>query len=134
MGIFKSKIRAMGACCEADKSRTLDNEFRIGQGILKDGPNEYQLSESELQTQEETWARVEEIWDKFDEDKNGRLEKDEAYKFLSVMLKEQSGEDPTQKEIEKYFNLMYEDKSGDIDKTEAQKFLKGFELAQSLRD
>ena len=74
------------------------------------------------------------MWDLYDEDKNGTLDKVEACKFLKVMLKEQSGEEPDQAEVEKYFNMMDLDNSGDIDKEEAQKFLKGFELANSLQN
>ena len=54
------------------------------------------------------------------------MEKGEAYKFLRVMMKEYTGEDPTDEMISNSFTVMDEDGSGDISKDEALKFLKGY--------
>ena len=47
------------------------------------------------------------------------MDKEEAFTFLKVMLKEYTGNDPTDEELERNFQMMDYDKSGDIDKAEA---------------
>ena len=54
------------------------------------------------------------------------MEKGEAYKFLRAMMKEYSGEEPSDEMIANSFTVMDEDGSGDISKDEALKFLKGY--------
>ena len=67
-------------------------------------------------------------------DGSGRLDRDEAFAFLRMILKQYTNEDPSDEELEKNFNLMDADKSGDIDKDECHKFLKGFELGLELKE
>ena len=54
------------------------------------------------------------------------MERDEAYKFLRVMMKEYTGEEPSEEMIANSFRVMDEDGSGDVSKDEALKFLKGY--------
>ena len=75
---------------------------------------------------------MEQIWAEYDENKNGKLDKDECYKFLKSMLKEMTGRDPTESEIERNFMRIDLDKSGDVDKEEAYKYLKGFHVGRIL--
>ena len=77
---------------------------------------------------------MQEIWNQYDDDDSGKLEKAEAFEFLRLVLKEYQGKEPTEEELERNFNLMDYDGSGDIDKKEAQKFVKGYQLGNTLRD
>ena len=120
----------MGACCETEKQR-YHAEFRTV--CEQDVPVEYQCTEDEVQAEQAEWARVEEIWAKYDKNGNGVLNKWEGRKFLSDMLKEYNGAFPTENELSKNFAIMDEDKSGDISKEEALKYIKGYELGQSLK-
>ena len=76
---------------------------------------------------------VDDAWKNFDDNGNGRLEKEEAFKFLTQVMKEVTGKDPSEKELERNFQIMDLDKSGDIDKEEAFKFLKGFKVGHILK-
>ena len=49
------------------------------------------------------------------------------------MMKEVTGNDPTEKELQRNFEIMDLDKSGDIDKEEAFKFIKGFRIGHALK-
>ena len=71
---------------------------------------------------------IDEIWRLFDENQNGKLEKDEAKVFLRAILKQVNGSTPTNKEIKRNFVKMDLDRSGDIDKEEALKYLKGMRI------
>ena len=84
------------------------------------------MDTGEKKREDEEWEHVEEIWREYDVDNSGKLDKEEAFTFLRVMLKEYTGKDPTDEELERNFQMMDYDKSGDIDKAEAQKFIKGF--------
>ena len=43
----------------------------------------------------EEWKKIEEVWDDFDENKNGVLEKEEAFKFMTHMIKENTNKEPS---------------------------------------
>ena len=62
---------------------------------------------------------VDEIWAKYDINKNGVLDQKEAYAFLDDMMNEVTGQHPTQQEIESNFKILDEDGSGDVSKEEA---------------
>ena len=79
-------------------------------------------------------ARVEEIWKKFDTNKSGKLEKDQAKLFLLEELASLTGAEPTDDELERNFNIIDEDANGSLDKEEVLKFLKGFGLGFTLRN
>ena len=50
----------MGACCEGGGKGRYEHEFNPdSQRTIIDVPAEYQLTEEELKTQEDTWAKVE---------------------------------------------------------------------------
>ena len=87
-----------------------------------------------MQDDSEYRKQVDDIWKNFDEDKNGKLERHEAEKFLKSILKEVTGKDPSEKELARNFEIMDLDKSGDIDKEEAYKFLKGFKVGHVLKE
>ena len=57
----------------------------------------------------------------------------EGRKFLTDMLKEYNGSDPTEQELSKNFAIMDLDKSGDISKEEALKYIKGYQLGVTLK-
>ena len=113
----------MGACCETNPRDLNEQEIR---NIRAETPDDFALTASEAKIEAADWEKVEEIWRDYDIDRNGTLEKDEAFAFLRVMLKEYTGKDPTDADLERNFKIMDEDESGDINKQEAQKFLKGF--------
>ena len=46
---------------------------------------------------------VDEIWEKYDKNKNGLLDKDEAHKFLAACMKEVTGEVAAKEDIERNF-------------------------------
>ena len=58
--------------------------------------------------------KVEKIWNQFDENRDGVLDKEEAYRFLRVSLKEFSGQESKN---EKAFKLMDADHNGKITKS-----------------
>ena len=62
---------------------------------------------------------VEEIWAKYDINKNGVLDQKEAYAFLDDIMHEVTGQHPTHQEIESNFKILDEDGSGDVSKDEA---------------
>ena len=77
--------------------------------------------------QEEHWnAEIAEIWKKYDTDNSGKLEKDEAFRFMSDCMKELTGDEQTEEDLENHFAKMDVDKSGDIDKEECFRFLGAF--------
>ena len=49
---------------------------------------------------------MDKIWKEFDTNNNGKLEKDEAMKFLKEMLPELIGDDPSDEMLERNFNLL----------------------------
>ena len=83
--------------------------------------------------EKDQWAKIEELWVKYDKSATGILERDEALLFLKDILREYKGCEPTNDELENNFNIMDEDNSGDISKDEAQKYVKGYELGNSLK-
>ena len=83
-------------------------------------------------SKDEYKKEVEEKWSKYDENKDGRLDKKEAKKFLVDIIKEVKGEIPSKDEIERQFCKMDADASGDIDKEEAIKFLRGYRVGHLL--
>ena len=58
--------------------------------------------------------QVDAIWQKYDINKDGVLDKKEAEKFLRDYILEVTGNDPTQEEVERNFETMDIDKSGDV--------------------
>ena len=76
---------------------------------------------------------VEQIWMKYDHNKNGVLEYNEAYEFLKDMMYEVSGNFPSKDQIDSNLKLLDEDNSGDVTKEEAYKFIEGFRIGQILR-
>ena len=89
-------------------------------------PEAYTQTLEEQQEEQADAEKVEQIWQTYDEDQSGKLEKGEAYKFLRVMMKEYTGEEPTDEMLANSFRVMDEDGSGDVSKDEALKFLKGY--------
>ena len=77
--------------------------------------------------------KVDSIWEEFDDNKSGVLEKDQAIKFLKKSLAEMSGTDPTKEEIEMNFVAIDVDGNGVLDKEEVQRYLKGFEMGAALK-
>ena len=77
---------------------------------------------------------VEEIWAKYDINKNGVLDQKEAYAFLDDIMNEVTGQHPTQQEIESNFKILDEDGSGDVSKEETFKFIKGYRIGHALRE
>ena len=73
------------------------------------------------------------IWQKYDTNGNGILDKKEAHKFLRDYMYEVTGEEPTLEDVERNFDTMDTDKSNDIDKEECLKFLKGFKIGHQLK-
>ena len=65
------------------------------------------------------------MWDQYDSNGDGVLQKAEAFEFLRMFLEENTGLIPDEEELEKHFKIMDDDGNGTIDKKEAQKFMKG---------
>ena len=78
-----------------------------------------------MNTDEDYEKGVEEIWAVFDDDKSGKLDKEQATEFLRHAIKSITGEPAGDYQIQRDFIKMDLDKSGDIDKDEAIKYLKG---------
>ena len=75
------------------------------------------------------WAKVEALWEKYDADRSGVLEWDEAVLFLEQSIKNSSGEAwVPMSQIRSMFDEIDEDGNGVLDKVEVFKYLKGFEL------
>ena len=77
---------------------------------------------------------VDAIWSKYDQNKNGVLDREEAFAFLKDMMAEVTGQAPTQEEIESNFKILDEDGSGDVSKEETYKFIKGYRIGHTLRE
>ena len=77
---------------------------------------------------------VDAIWYKYDQNKNGVLDREEAFAFLKDMMAEVTGQTPTQEEIESNFKILDEDGSGDVSKEETYKFIKGYRIGHTLRE
>ena len=129
----------MGACCQTN-SEELKTEVIIKntQDKRSATPTPASLTPAPLNTNENEdkalKKEVEDIWKKYDINNNGVLDKKEAYAFLDDMMKEVTGQAPTQEEIESNFRILDEDQSGDVSKEEAFKFIKGYRIGHSLRE
>ena len=53
--------------------------------------------------------KVDLIWDEYNKSGTGKLEKDEAYEFLKVTLREEMGTEPNEEDLDRNFNIMDED-------------------------
>ena len=68
---------------------------------------------------------IDKIWDQYDADNSGQLEKDEIKMFLIYSLKElRSGSDFSQEAFDEVFSKLDKDESGIIEKKEMIDFLK----------
>ena len=85
-----------------------------------------------LERDETRREKVDKIWSQFDENGDGVLDKEEAYRFLRVSLKEFSGQEPSDEDIERNFESIDFDKNGVLDKDEVYRYLKGFEMGLKL--
>ena len=121
----------MGACCD-NRSESAAMQ-KGGAKQLKSNYNASKLNMPAMDDAKER-ARVEEIWKKFDTNKSGKLEKDQAKLFLLEELASLTGAEPTDDELERNFNIIDEDANGSLDKEEVLKFLKGFGLGFTLRN
>lgn len=74
-------------------------------------------------SQAEVWGIVDKLWDAYDEDLNGKLDKEETKKFLND-YNAQVGKPPvTQKEFEKIFDKYDANCDGVLTKMEMFKFV-----------
>lgn len=71
---------------------------------------------------------IDTIWDQYDEDGSGDLDKDETRRFVEETLNNLGGEDQvlTDEEFERRFELFDKDGSGSIEKDEFVEFIRGF--------
>ena len=125
----------MGASCcqsQADVGAEFNTKNVENEGVKK--PD--RTPPVEMGTNEDVKLRqeVDEIWMKYDKNKNGVLDKEEAFAFLDDMMKEVTGQRPTQEEIESNFKILDEDGSGDVSKEETFKFIKGYRIGHALRE
>ena len=69
---------------------------------------------------------VDEIWQVFDDDNSGQLDKEEAMKFIKVTLQglQEDGGQLTNEELEACFQEFDEDQSGTIERNEMTSFIK----------
>ena len=65
------------------------------------------------------------MWNEFDDDNTGQLEKEEALRFLSVMLKDYTAQEPTESELEKHYTTMDTEQDGGVKKEDCLKYLRG---------
>ena len=79
------------------------------------------MSEAEAEKK----ARVDAVWDKYDADKNGTLEKAECLNFLRDTFKEVFGSEQTDEQLESTFNMVDTNKNGVIDKAEMMQHING---------
>ena len=102
----------MGNVCNSqeDATRRVRDSYR---------PRKLQLEiETDQVSQEELLykKRVDKIWKDYDQNQNGKLEKEEAMAFLKQMLPELIGQEPSEELLERNFCLLDQNNSGDIDK------------------
>ena len=70
---------------------------------------------------------IDKIWDQYDVDNSGQLEKDEIKMFLINSLKElRSGSDFSQEAFDQVFSDLDKDESGSVEKPEMIDFLKQY--------
>ena len=68
---------------------------------------------------------VDDIWDKYDTDRSGALDRDETRKFVQETLSEmKQGGEFTDEDFEACFSEFDKDKSGTIEKSEMAIFIK----------
>ena len=77
----------MGVCCAnlPEDSNELDNTISRKDRHI---PDNMVSSSIEKEMQEDDWEQVIQIWNQYDEDDSGKLEKEEAFEFLKLMLKQ----------------------------------------------
>ena len=68
---------------------------------------------------------VDAVWEKYDVNKNGVLDKDECMNFLRDTFKEVFGDDMTDEQLEGTFKMIDEDGSGGFSKEEVMKHIAG---------
>ena len=98
----------MGACCESNPDRKAVDlgDPSEPKWPLPNPETQYlrSLNVQERKEVENDWKKVDEIWDKFDENKNGVLDKDEAFMFLRVMINEHTGREADEIKYKSYKN------------------------------
>ena len=67
--------------------------------------------------------RIDEIWDKYDLDKNGVLEKAEAYVFLRDIFRDLFGTESTDDDLDSTFKMVDSNNNGVIEKDELHSVL-----------
>ena len=120
---------------DADMSGTVEKdemvEF-IKHFINKDEQNSDEESSSESSDDIEDQAileMIDNIWDQYDEDGSGDLDKDETRRFVEETLTKLVGDQDkvlTDEEFERRFELFDKDGSGSIEKDEFIEFIRGF--------
>ena len=125
----------MGACCQTN-SEELKTEVILKKTQDKKSTAPTPVAPLSTNENEDIALKqeVEDIWKKYDTNNNGVLSKKEAYAFLEDMMKEVTGDAPTQDEIESNFRILDEDQSGDVSKEETYKFIQGYRIGHSLRE
>ena len=78
-------------------------------------------------------TEVEKIWDIYDVDRSGTLDKEEAFTFLREFIGGLTGVVPDKDELAFEFCNMDADKSGEISKEEAIRYLKGYRAGHQLK-
>ena len=124
----------MGAnCCQSNEVE-VKNEVNLKN--MEPKKMDAKTAPAVMGTNEDVKLRqeVEDIWTKYDTNNNGVLDQKEAYAFLDDMMREVTGQAPTQEEIESNFRILDEDQSGDVTKEETYKFIKGYRIGHALRE
>ena len=65
-----------------------------------------------------------ELWENFDKDNSGSLDREEALKFVAEVCGASGGSDVDKVEFDAFFDSLDVDKSGTLEKAEIKKFIK----------
>ena len=84
-------------------------------------------------TQDQYKSEVEKIWEQYDLDGSGTLDKQEAFTFLREFIGDLTGNVPGEQELEDQFFNLDEDESGEITKEEAVRYLRGYRAGHQLK-
>ena len=102
----------MGAVCQCQHdNRSMSTEIDGYSSEVNLGRDpRYHCATEKFETEEMDYQReVDKIWEEYDIDRDGKLNKDEAYAFLKTTLKEQMGTEPCEDDLERNFHIMDED-------------------------
>ena len=123
----KNELEVAGEALEKSK-----DTLKFAKSLLR--KNEDNTIKSGVEKKDQEYQiRVDALWAKYDEDKSGVLEWNEAQKFLKESMTQSTGKVPSISQIKEVFNEIDENGDNVLDKNEVIRYLKGFELGSQLK-